>query len=93
MSLESQYSEVRPNNNNLPRIPDTMDQPVCLASTWKSREIPTMGRESVSHETKVHIVPTLSAVPVPDTGATGTTPTDAYRGWKSVNAKVRELTF
>ncbi len=31
---------------------------------------------------------TLSAVPVPDTGATGTTPTDVCRGWKSVNAIV-----
>ncbi len=47
-----------------------------------------MGRESVSPETKVHTVPALSAVPVPDTGATGTPPTDVYRGWKSVSAIV-----
>ncbi len=47
-----------------------------------------MGRESVSPETKVHAVPTLSAVPVPDTDATRTTPTDVCRGWKSVNAIV-----
>ncbi len=65
-----------------------MDQPVCLSSPWKSRETPSTDRESVSPETKVHTVPTLSAVPVPDTGATGTTPTDVYRGWKNVNAVV-----
>ncbi len=47
-----------------------------------------MARESVSPETKVHTVPTLSAVPVPDTGATGATPTDVCRRWKSVNAIV-----
>ncbi len=65
-----------------------MDKPVCLASPWKSRETPSMGRESVFPETKVHTVPTLSVVSVPDTGATGTTPTDVCRGWKSVNAIV-----
>ncbi len=36
----------------------------------------------------MHTVPTLSAVPVPDTGATGTTSTCVYRGWKSVIAIV-----
>ncbi len=30
-----------------------MDQPVCLASPWKSKETPSMGRESVFPETKV----------------------------------------
>ncbi len=47
-----------------------------------------MGWERVSLETKVHTVPTFSAVPLPDTGAIGTTPTDICRGWKSVNAIV-----
>ncbi len=49
---------------------------------------PRHGRESVTPKTKVHSVPTLSVVPVLDTGATGTTPTDVCRGWKSVSAIV-----
>ncbi len=47
-----------------------------------------MGRENVSPETKMHTFPTLSAVPVPDTSATGTIPTDVCKGWKIVNAIV-----
>ncbi len=65
-----------------------MDQPVPLASPWISKETLSMSRESVSPETKVHTVPIHSAVLVPDTAATGTTPTDVCRGWKSVSAIV-----
>ncbi len=90
-SLRSIRIVIDPDSNTVKfqrRCFKAMDQPVCLASPWKSRETPSMGRESVSPETKVRIVPTLSAVPVQDTGATGTTPTDVCRGWKSVSAIV-----
>ncbi len=78
-SLRSNRIVIVPDSNTVKfqgRCFKAMDQPVCLASPWKSRETPTMGFESVSHEMKVHTVPTLSAVPVPDTGATETTQTD-----------------
>ncbi len=79
-SLRSNRIVIDPDSNTVKfqgRCFKAMDQPVCLAFPWKSRETSSMGRESVSPETKVHTVPTLSAVPVPDTGATGTTPTES----------------
>ncbi len=90
-SLRSNRIVIDPDSNTVKfqgRCFKAMDQSVCLASPWKSRETPSMGQERVSPETKVHTVPTLSAVPVPDTGATGITPTDVCRGGKSVNAIV-----
>ncbi len=87
-SLRSKGIIIVPDSNTVKfqeRCFKAMDQPVCLASSWTNKETPSMGRESISPETKMYTVPNLSAVPVPDTGATGRTPTDIYRGWKSVN--------
>ncbi len=90
-SLKSNRIVIVPDSNTVKfqgRRFKAMNQPVCLASPWKSIKSPSMVRESVPPETKVHTVQTFSAVPVPDTGATGTAPTDVCRGWKSVNAMV-----
>lgn len=95
-SLRSNRMVIHPDSNTVRfqgRCFKAMDQPVRLASPWERRGIPSKGRESVSPESVVHTVPTLSTVPVHGAGTTSLhgqppTPADVCRGWKNVNAIV-----